>query len=155
MADEGRPPERPDGQASQPFAEPAGGLYEWLRRGTELLEKGDAAAAATLLDRAHAAEPTSASVLEALARARFDSGRYESAAEAFASLVDVEPASDYAHFGLGLSLFRLGRVSDAEPHLAMAAAMRPERAEYGRHLREVRATRAARDAAAGGNGDAG
>jgi tetratricopeptide (TPR) repeat protein len=123
---------------------PTGGLYEWLRRGMELLERGDAAAAATLLDRAHAAEPTSASVLEALARARYDSGQYETAAQAFASLVAVEPSSDYAHFGLGLSLFRLGRVSDAEPHLAMAAAMRPERPEYGRRLREVRATRAAR-----------
>jgi tetratricopeptide (TPR) repeat protein len=111
----------------------------------ELLERGDAAAAATLLDRAHAEEPASASVLEALARARYDSGQYEAAAQAFAGLVAVEPSSDYAHFGLGLTLFRLGRVSDAEPHLAMAAAMRPERPEYGRRLREVRATRAARD----------
>jgi tetratricopeptide (TPR) repeat protein len=124
---------------------PTGGLYEWLRRGMELLERGDAAAAATLLDRAHAEEPASASVLEALARARFDSGQYEAAAEAFTALVAVEPSSDYAHFGLGLTLFRLGRVSDAEPHLAMAAAMRPGRPEYGRRLREARATRAARD----------
>ncbi|MGF1664198.1 MAG: tetratricopeptide repeat protein, partial [Kineosporiaceae bacterium] len=123
---------------------PAGGPYEWLRRGLELLERGDAAAAATLLDRAHAEEPGSASVLEALARARYDSGQYETAAQAFASLVAAEPSSDYAHFGLGLSLFRLGRVSDAEPHLAMADAMRPGRPEYGRRLREVRATRAAR-----------
>lgn len=137
---------------------PTGGLYEWLQRGSELLARGDAAAAATLLERAHAAEPTSASVIEALARARYDSGRYGAAAETFALLVDVEPASDYAHFGLGLSLFRLGRVSDAEPHLAMAAAMRPERPEYARRLREVRATRTAREAAgppggspAGGN----
>jgi Flp pilus assembly protein TadD len=110
----------------------------------ELLTRGDAAAAATLLARAQAEEPMSASVIEALARARFDAGQFASAAEAFASLVDVEPSSDYAHFGLGLSLFRLGRVSDAEPHLAMAAAMRPGMAEYDRRLREVRATRAAR-----------
>lgn len=146
MTDDGQPIEPPGGRTPE-APTPGGGLYEWLRRGTELLEKGDAAAAATLLDRAHAAEPASASVLEALARARFDSGQYERATQAFASLVDVEPASDYAHFGLGLSLFRLGKVSDAEPHLAMAAAMRPERPEYARHLREVRATRAARESA--------
>lgn len=134
--DDPQPEHAPDG--------PAGGPYEWLQRGMELLTRGDAAAAATLLARAQAEEPTSASVLEALARARFDAGQFASAAEAFASLVDAEPASDYAHFGLGLSLFRMGRVSDAEPHLAMAAAMRPGMPEYDRRLREVRATRAAR-----------
>jgi tetratricopeptide (TPR) repeat protein len=134
---------------------PAGGLYEWLQRGMELLQRGDAAAAATLLNRAHDEEPTSASVLEALARARFDAGQYEPAARAFASLVDVEPSSDYAHYGLGLTLFRLGRVSDAEPHLAMAVAMRPDQAEYGRRLREVRATRAARGEGAAAAEDGG
>ncbi len=119
------------------------------------MSRGDAAAAATLLERVHAADPGSASVLEALARARYDAGQFESARSTFATLVDVAPDSDYAHFGLGLSLFRLGRPEDAEPHLALAAVMSPARAEYEQRLREVRATRAARRAAAGTDTTAG
>ncbi len=123
---------------------PAGGAYEWLQRAMGLLAQGNAAAAATLLERVRREDPTSASVLEALARAHYDAGHYETARSAFTDLVDAAPDSDYAHFGLGLSLFRLGRVDDAEPHLALAAVMRPGRSDYEQRLREVRATRAAR-----------
>jgi tetratricopeptide (TPR) repeat protein len=128
---------------------PAGGVYDWLQRGMALLARGDAAAAATLLERVHAEDPTSASVLEALARSRYDAGQYEAARSGFAALVELSPDSDYAHFGLGLSLFRLGRPDAAEPHLALASVMRPGRSEYEQRLREVRATRAARREALG------
>ncbi len=55
---------------------PDGGVYEWYRRGLDLLGAGNAAAAATLLARAAEAEPESRSILEALARAQYDAGRY-------------------------------------------------------------------------------
>lgn len=148
MADDhdGGGPAEPAGamSAGPPDPAPAGGAYEWLQRGMSLLSQGNAAAAATLLERVRVEDPTSASVLEALARARYDAGQYELARTAFTELVEAAPDSDYAHFGLGLCLFRLGRVDDAEPHLALAAVMSPARAEYSQRLREVRATRAAR-----------
>jgi Flp pilus assembly protein TadD len=123
---------------------PEGDAYEWLRRGHELLASGDAAAAATLLERAARHEPSSASVLEALARAQHDSGRHGDAASTFARLVEMSPDGDYARFGLGVSLSRLGRFEEAAEHLALAVAMRPERGEYVERLRQVRATLAAR-----------
>jgi Flp pilus assembly protein TadD len=123
---------------------PPGGAYEWLRRGHELLARGDAAAAATLLERAAHLEPESASVLEALARAQHDSGRPGEAASTFARLVEMSPDADYARFGLGVSLSRLGRFEEAAEQLALAVAMRPERGEYVERLRQVRATLAAR-----------
>lgn len=123
---------------------PEGGAYEWLRRGHELLASGDAAAAATLLEHAAQHHPRSASVLEALARAQHDSGRPADAATTFARLVEMSPDADYARFGLGVSLSRLGRFEEAVEQLALAVAMRPERTEYVERLRQVRATLAAR-----------
>ena len=123
---------------------PTGGPYEWLQRGLSLLAVGEAAQAATLLARAHAEEPGSTGVLEALARAQYDAGDVARAAESFRDLTQARPADDYAHFGLGLCLSRLGRFALAAEHLAMAHAMRPDQPEYAQRLRQVRATLLAR-----------
>jgi predicted Zn-dependent protease len=120
--------------------EPAGEVYDWYTRAVELLEGGNPEAAAALLAHARAREPDSASVLEALARASFDAGRYAEAAGLFAELTDRSPDNDYAHFGLGLSRMRLGDHAGAIDQLAMAAAMRPGRKVYDQALREARAT---------------
>ncbi|WP_336923575.1 tetratricopeptide repeat protein [Aquipuribacter sp. SD81] len=119
---------------------PAGGAYEWLSRGRALLAAGDAQAAATVLRHAHDDEPESPDVLETLARAEFESGRFEEARRLFAALVEREPGSDYARFGLGASLVRLARAREAEPHLALAAVMRPDRTEYVTLLERARAS---------------
>ncbi|WP_432482147.1 tetratricopeptide repeat protein [Kineococcus esterisolvens] len=132
------------GGAPREPGRPRGGPYEWLQRGLALLADGEAAAAATLLARAHAHEPRSTGVLEALARAQYDAGDVTAAAESFRRLAHARPADDYAHFGLGLSLSRLGHLGPAVEHLAMAHAMRPDRPEYADRLRQVRATLAAR-----------
>lgn len=124
---------------------PAGDVYDWYRRGLELLTAGDAAAAAQLLTYAHEAEPTSKSIREALARAQFNSRRYADSAKTFEGLVEESPSDDYAHFGLGLALSRLGDHMSAAPHLAMAAAMRPSSEHYTDALRQVRATLRARE----------
>ena len=123
---------------------PEGGAYEWFRRGVHLLESGHAAAAATLLSHAAEHQPESASVLEALARAQFDSGRTAEAVDSFQRLVELTPDADYARFGYGLSLARLGRFDEALQQLKLATVMRPDRAEYAQELRQVRATLAAR-----------
>jgi tetratricopeptide (TPR) repeat protein len=120
--------------------EPAGEVYDWYVRALRLLETGSPEAAASLLQHAWAREPGSASVLEALARASFDSGRYDDAARHFGDLAEASPDNDYARFGLGLSRMRLGDHAGAVEHLAIAVAMRPQRREYAQALREARAT---------------
>ena len=96
------------------------------------------------LARLREVDPTSTAVLETHARALFDSRRYQEAADAFTELVERSPAEDYAHYGLGMALWRLQRFPLARDHLAMAAVMRPQRAEYARALAQVRATLKAR-----------
>ncbi|MGY1728483.1 tetratricopeptide repeat protein [Geodermatophilus sp. SYSU D01062] len=127
---------------------PEGGVYEWYRRGLDLLSGGDPAAAATLLARAAEAEPGSRSILEALARAQYDAGRYRDAIDSFAELAAVNPTDDYAQFGLGMAASRAGELGLAAEHLALAVAMRPDQAHYARALRGVRARRASGGGAA-------
>lgn len=127
--------------------EPAGEVYDWFIRGLRLLDSGNADAAAALLAHACNREPDSASILEALARATFDAGRYAEAHGLFGELVETTPDNDYARFGLGLSRMRTGDVIGAVEQLALATVMRPGRADYQRALNEARATLRAREEA--------
>ena len=121
--------------------QPDGGVYEWYQRGLQLLGDRNPAAAATLLERAVAAEPTSRSAREALARAQYDAGRYRDAIDSFTQLIAANPTDDYAQFGLGLAASRAGELELAAEHLALAVAMRPDLDHYARALRGVRARR--------------
>ena len=140
---------RPDDPVSSHDAPDSGSVndadtYQLYQRGLDLLGRGSAAAAAQLLARAAEAEPHSRSVLEALARAQFDTGQYRAAAGNFRRIVDASPSDDYAQFGLGLALARTGDPGGAAEHLALAAAMRPNLRHYTDALRNVRATLRAR-----------
>ena len=134
-----------DLDAGPETGDPEGTPYEWYRRAESLLGSGNPDAAAVLLQRLRIHDPGSSAVLESYARALFDSRRYEEAAVAFGDLVDRNPAEDYAHYGLGLSLWRLQRFPAARDELAMAAVMRPERADYAQALAQVKATLKARE----------
>ena len=57
----------PTASSNDPGGAPSGGVYEWFKRGTKLLEEGSPAAAAAILERAARAEPDSRSIREALA----------------------------------------------------------------------------------------
>src|SRR3954451_18343484 len=105
-------------------------VYDLYKRGSELLEHGDFSAAAIPLEQAAAMEPEKSSVREALGRASFRTGRYEDAAGEFQAVVDRYPVNDFAHFCLGRSLEKSGRTREARKHLALAASLRPERADY-------------------------
>ena len=124
--------------------DPQGSPYDWYQRATALLDSGNPDAALQLLTRLRALEPHSASILEAYARAVFDARRYEEAAEAFQALIDIAPDSDYAHFGMGMALWRMQEFVRARDELAMAFVMRPQRAEYAKALGQVKATLRAR-----------
>jgi Flp pilus assembly protein TadD len=121
---------------------PEGDVYEWYQRGLQLLADRNPAAAANLLARAAEEEPGSRSILETLARAQYDAGRYSEAMESFTRLIAASPTDDYAHFGLGLAASRAGDLELAVEHLALAVALRPDLGHYARELRGVRARRA-------------
>jgi Flp pilus assembly protein TadD len=112
--------------------------YELFRNGTELLERGDFHAAVVPLRAARTLEPDKDSVREALGRALFRTQRYSEAAEEFAAVVDRAPTNDYALFCLGRSLQLQGRHDDARKPLALAACLRPERADYRAYLERAR-----------------
>lgn len=130
--------------ATVPEHQPAGTPYDWYQRAMALLASGNPDAALQLLRRLREVDPSSRSVLEATARALFDGRHYEEAAQAFASVLELAPDDDYAHYGLGLALWRQQRFVAARDHLAMAFVMRPHRSEYGDALRQVKATLRAR-----------
>jgi Flp pilus assembly protein TadD len=117
---------------------PAGDVYDWYVRGQKLLTDGNAAAAVQLLRRAVEADPGSHSARETLARALFDARLYGEALEVFATVVEQNPADDYAQFGLGLAALRSGDHARAVQHLSLAAAMRPDQLHYKTALRAAR-----------------
>lgn len=122
---------------------PSGSPYDWYVRGSEFLEKGNSGAAAILFTRL-AQIDRSPAVLEGLGRALFATSQYADAVEVLTELVGIAPDNDYAHYSLGLSLWRLQRFPQARDHLAMAFVMRPERSDYGKSLAQVKATLRAR-----------
>ena len=110
--------------------------YGAFQDGLALLHSGDVHAAVVALERARTLEPAQGSIREALARAYFRIGRHRDAATEFEYAVDLDPVNDYAHFGLGLSLLRVGEPARARRHLKLAVAMRP-RDEYCEALAEA------------------
>lgn len=117
----------------------------------ELLSSGNPSASVLLLERAHAAEPQARHVREALARALFDADRFQSAALHFRHLSTIDPVDHYAHYGLGLSMWRRGELEEAREALAVAVALQP-RDEYQAALHQVRATLKARSASSDSEG---
>jgi Flp pilus assembly protein TadD len=113
--------------------------YDLFRKGSDLLERGDFMAAAIPLERARELEPDKTSVREALGRAYFRSGRFEEAAAEFEAVVERHPVNDYAHFCLGRAFENTGRKRLARRHAALAAGMRPDRADYRAVLQRLRA----------------
>jgi Flp pilus assembly protein TadD len=113
--------------------------YDFFKKGSDLLERGDFNAATISLERARALEPDKSSIREALGRAYFRSSRFEQAAVEFAAVVEQYPVNDYAHFCLGRAFENTGRRRLARRHAALAANMRPDRADYREALDRLRA----------------
>lgn len=108
--------------------------YDEFQRGVRLLRDGHPHAAVQPLERARAMEPSKGSIRETLARAYFNSQRFDAAREEFAETVAINPSNDYAHFGLGLCLLRLGDRALARGHLRLAVVMNPAEDHYQQAL---------------------
>ncbi len=112
-------------------------MYDLFSRGMALLAQGEPHQAAVLLTRAKLYEPEKASIREGLGRAQFMAGRMAHARREFAKAVQLDPANDYAHFGLALACERTGQRMRAIGHLKLARALRPDVEHYERALRRL------------------
>ncbi len=104
--------------------------YGLFRRADTLLRRRHHAQAAVLLERAARLEPGKGSIVEALARAYYNSGQHRRAIETFEALLGIDPSAAYGHFGLGQALKQVGRRTEARTHLRLACAMAPESRLY-------------------------
>jgi len=104
--------------------------YGLLQRADELTRGRHHAQAAVLLERAHRLEPGRGSIVEAMARARYNSAQHQLALESFEELLVIDPSSHYGHYGLGQSLKLLGRPDAARTHLRLACALAPQSTLY-------------------------
>jgi Flp pilus assembly protein TadD len=111
--------------------------YDAYQEGVRLLDGANAHAAVVALERARELEPEKGSIRETLARAYYRTGRFDAASDEFAKAVELDPVNDYAHFGLGLCLMRVGERDAARGHLRLATVMRPEVEAYRDALAEV------------------
>jgi len=117
--------------------------YALYRSGQSLVERGDHHAAVIPLRRARDLEPESTAIRETLGRALFHTQHFGEAAAEFAVVAERAPTNDYALFCLGRSLQQLGRHHEARRPLALAATLRPERADYRLYRDRARAADAA------------
>lgn len=104
--------------------------YAAFQKGTRLLEGNNAHAAVIALEEARSLEPEKGSIREALARAYYQSGRFDAAEAEFLAALDLEPVNDYAHYGVGVCRLRAGDRTGARGHLRQATVMRPENPDY-------------------------
>lgn len=100
--------------------------YTMLMKGMELLESGNPAQAALVLEKVREMEPRKGSVLETLGRAYYGCRRYSEAAAMFESALEVDPSNDYAHYCLGLCYVKLRREDAAAGHFKLAWYLRPD-----------------------------
>jgi tetratricopeptide (TPR) repeat protein len=100
--------------------------YGLLQRAQAMLKRRHYAQAAVLLERADRLEPGKGSIVEALARAYYNSGQHDRAADTFRELLEIDPSTAYGHFGLGQSLKQVGKRDEARLHLRLAVALAPE-----------------------------
>ena len=114
--------------------------YGLFQRAQALQRKRHNAQAAVLLERADRLEPRKGSIVEALARAYYNSGQHERAAETFRELLDIDPSSHYGHFGLGQSLKQLGQPAEGLVHLRLAVALAPDSTLYRNALARLTRT---------------
>ena len=111
--------------------------YSLFQRGQAHLKRGMAAQATVSLEKAKRREPEKASIREALGIAYFRIRRWDAAEAEFRKLLDLSPVNDYAHYALGRTLEKQGRVREANGHYKLASSLRPSSAQYRARIKEL------------------
>jgi Flp pilus assembly protein TadD len=111
--------------------------YSLFRQGQAHLKRGMAAQATVSLEKAKRREPEKASIREALGIAYFRIRRWDEAEAEFRKLLELSPVNDYAHYALGRTLEKQGRMHEANGHYKLASSLRPSSAQYRARIKEL------------------
>jgi Flp pilus assembly protein TadD len=114
------------------------GTFESFRRAEALVAGRRPLEALRELAAVVEAAPDTPSVHLLAGRAYLGSAQLRRAETAFLRVLELDPSDHYAHFALGRTLQRQGRLAEAKTQLRLAAAMNPL-PEYQEALGEVRA----------------
>lgn len=96
-----------------------------FRQAQHWYEQGAPGHALTTLEPLIEAEPDARSVLELAGRCYYRTAAYGRAERMFSRIVELNPADDYAWYGLGKSVLAQGRSAEAWGHLKVAVSMSP------------------------------
>jgi Flp pilus assembly protein TadD len=111
--------------------------YTLFQRGRRQLRSGMAAQATVSLEKAKRREPEKASIREALGIAYFRIRRWSEAEAEFRKLLELSPVNDYAHYALGRTLEKQGRVAEANRHYKLASSLDPGSDQYRARIRDL------------------
>src|SRR3954466_13708300 len=111
--------------------------YENYQEGRRRLKDGMPAQATVSLEKAKRVEPAKASIREALGIAYFRLRRWEEAEAEFRAVLELSPTDDYAHYALGRTLEKRGRIHEANGHYKLANSLSPGKAAYQSRIRDL------------------
>src|SRR5436305_14037792 len=111
--------------------------YGLSKRGRAHLKRGMAAQATVSLEKAKRREPEKASIREALGTAYFRIRRWDAAEAEFRKLLELSPVNDYAHYALGRTLEKQGRMHEANGHYKLASSLQPGSDQYRARIKEL------------------
>lgn len=114
------------------------GTFESFRRAETLLAQRRPLDALRELAAVVEAAPDAPSVHLLAGRAYLGSAQLRRAERSFLRVLELDPSDHYAHFALGRTLQRQGRLTEAKTQLRLASAMNPL-PEYQEALGEVTA----------------
>jgi len=97
-----------------------------LRRGSDLLGRGDAQGARSSLERARELRPKDAKVLGLLGQAYHKLNRFDEAADVWHRVVDDNPVEPAARVNYGLSCLKAHRYPEAIKQLEIAVDLNPD-----------------------------
>ena len=111
--------------------------YDFFQEGRRRLRDGMSAQATVPLEKAKRLEPDKASIRETLGIAYFRIGRWREAEAEFRAVLELSPTEHYAHYALGRTLEKLGRLTEANGHYKLASSMEPSSDRYAERIREL------------------
>ena len=113
---------------------------DYYREGLDLLAAAKYHEALTSFRLALREAPTDEAVLQQIAIAHTRIGMTDEAAKTYRAVLDREPRTVGAHYGLAFLLLRDARAEEAIEHLRAFLRAPPEEAEARRHIEHAQAT---------------